>query len=604
VIMRPQSHDDSPKAPCGCGGAPAPRAVAPCGPAEPASSRSVPQAVDPEPDASGAFPIAGFASGQDSRPSGVRPVPIAPARNPPGRAPEPIPDPERLGETGVEVWVAKHQLLFKGRDGGALPMSHGLDSHPNPFGRSARPSSEPVRVRHTVPDCSQAPISVRVEDVERLRGLVCAIDLGTTSDPSVSAGPYGPGRLRAVLPTTFEPGTAAEPLSAIVALFPDLLPRRAPLVEMRPNVQGRRMTPGLFWPIDRYHGVVGLALRIIFTFPEILRPVISLGHCRTSALDLANFAARVNIRSGQPVWGNPVIADRQGLFVNDGILTGVRVNVRAQNPNQPSYVAVNPPPGQRVYIAPVVDLDCAMADYLFWFAHRLRVWATRFPGFSPIGETLIDPITWSVRRDWYALMSDLCARLAMMHTMRVGALLVHEMLHDRTRFHCGRNRRARSTGTWINNQNFACCQDRAQMASFETTRALFGLPSPVGLTAATALSFVDPIVPTSGAFGPAFFAPPPATTLTSGCDAGGTATATLTALHTSFLERRHCVRITTAVVPPTLCGGQDPSSDAPFCFGPPPPVRIGSELDWDRQPDPSPPEPIRPDRLNPIGGNR
>jgi hypothetical protein len=593
--MRRQSHDDSPKAPCGCGHAPAPRAVAPCGQAEPGSSRSAPQEVDPEPDASGAFPIPGFASGQNPRRSGVRPVPIAPARNPPGRAPEPIPDPERLGETGVEVWLAKH-LLF-----------HGDSADPfkpyDPFAPRSVFCDEPARVvgnhgRH--PDCSHESVIVPIESVEPLRIQVCAIDLGTTREPSVQNGPFGRGRLRAILPISYKPDPAEDSLSAIAAMFPEIAARASAFRAARPNVEPR-MGPGLFFTEDRYQAIVGLSLRVIRTFPEILMPRRSLAHCLTSSTELSQYTNVVTVREGNPVYGNPVRASRQDILVVGGVVTGIRTAVDTSS--SMNYIGFNPPGGDRFFLAPVIDLDCALADYFFWWAHRLRLWTSEFPGFSSSGSNFVDIDLWRRHRDWYAMMSDLCARLAMAHTMRIGGVVIHEMLHRHTRYHCARPVRGarsparRDTDQWMRNKNFGCCQDRVQRASLEACRALFGLPLPSG-------RFFDGRIDNRDQYIRSFLQPW-SNRSTSRCGNSGSSVRT-EALHSSFLGRRHCVNITSTVQDTSgltnvigLCGAGSAEVLRPFCN----PMRSGATNPTIRitasgheaGPDPDPVRSLRPD---------
>jgi hypothetical protein len=405
--MRPQSHDDSPKAPCGCGGAPKSRTASPCGQAEAASSRSVPQAVDPEPDDSGAFPIAGIASSQDWRPSGVRPEPIAPARNPLGRAPEPIPDPERLGENGVEVWLAKHQLFFEGHSGTSFPMS------PKPSGVVApgdpqwtlRPHERAQPLEFGPPQCTQIASNVRIVDFAGLRGRVCAVDLGTTSEPTVPRfSPTRTNALVAALPVAFAPTLTRSSLQALADMFPDIAERQR-VFSVHTPVIGRmageepspRNLPGLFFAEGAYAGVVGTALRILWTFPEITTPRSLVSACGIS--NVAALASTLRVSQVRYPFGNPVDATLQILHVSPtGAVTSSQDGIAPRNPLVDemfgSYVGINPPCvvhprsaripcGHAIFLSNLVDMQCVMADYFFWWAARLQLWSRTLPGWHP-----------------------------------------------------------------------------------------------------------------------------------------------------------------------------------------------------------------------------
>jgi hypothetical protein len=607
--MHARPHDDARAPSCGCNGAREPVAGASGGCVEPTAARGFVGNVDPDPGPPGVVPLFPLPSGATSAPVGKAPASIGRATRPRGRAPEPIPDPERLGENGVEVWVAKHGRFKAGAPSGRF----------NPFAPRPPVRREPELLDRSAagvgPDCTHAPIDVSIYAVEPIRDVVCAVDLGTSREPTLRDGRFGPGRLRAVLDPAFEPGPAEDPLRSIVRMFPDLQLRSRGFLGVRPTVGSTlsgpwdlrlvgqpRMGQGLFFPVDRYEAVVGLALRVVATFPELLVPTASLRDCSTSPEDLASFAdGGVVVHADTPY--NPMVARQQRLEVEDGVLTGRRIGRRPRYPG-PEYVGMNPPYGPGILLAPVVDLDCAIADYLFWWAHRLSRFAQEFPGFSPSGSDFLDAETWRRDRDWYALMSDLCARLAMTHTLRIGALVVHEMLHRYHNNHC-------EGLDGLSRQSLACCQNRVQQGFFEAARALFGLPlpgtDPIGRAA---LHFQD-VTLTFDRFEEPFFRRQ-TVTLGGGCTNDGVETEA-TARHASFLARRHCVQIEsragrrdpitgvlTAECGPfayqgsLFCGGSGRTGDREVSVQP----RIGSELDGPRL-DPNAPDPLRPDRRDP-----
>jgi hypothetical protein len=207
--------------------------------------------------------------------------------------------------------------------------------------------------------------------------------------------------------------------------------------------------PGLFWTEDYLNGALVMAVQTVYAFAPLLQlmapEAAAVGAYRGGAMLREQIAGLPNAATGvksprATITDAPVVYPDLG-----GITVGPGGEVKLSSTAATYAYAI----ANSVRILPPFRHRAALADYLFWWAHRLHSLAVEQndPKYKDLGL--------------------LAAKCALTEIVELASWIAHEMGHlegDHAAWHC-------TAGN-------ACQQYIAQYTFAAATRALLGLPQP------------------------------------------------------------------------------------------------------------------------------
>ncbi len=320
---------------------------------------------------------------------------------------------------------------------------------------------------NTSGECSTAEKTVAADDIRDLIGQ-CTIHLGFSDELNmdlVASVPYG-----------YMPANEKEEMLA--EFLPQWFDNVGPLSESLSMVKkcikynDDLKIPGLFWDsgYGYYYKAIQYALATLYEYASLAEgPELFQDSCGITADSIREqiedkkrwvdpklsfcptYGAEVRVESNGKVrpeyTGTTPVVDIDVSFEWCGFgpdCDTISIDFEA------SFLAMTP--GDTIYLCDYLKMQAALADYYFWWAHRLHSYA-RVEGKATLTDYLVGMY---------------CARCALSEIVEIAALIVHEFGHiTGSKFHC-----------YTGDKQFDCCQWVVQSIFRNRMLAKLGLPSP------------------------------------------------------------------------------------------------------------------------------